>query len=120
MTINDCIKRVCELRPNGLTQQQLVQFINTCNAQAIRDTSGEQNVPEYQLPEDEQQELYIPFPYDDAYVLYTAAQISLMNADMSLYANDASAFNERYMEFITFWHETHTPEQNQWKPRWFA
>lgn len=120
MTINECIERVCTLRPNGLTQEQLVQFINTCNAQAIRDTIGEQDVPEYQLPEDEQQELYIPFPYDDAYVLFVAAQISLHNADMSLYANDAAAFNERYTEFVEFWHETHPPETMQWKPRWFA
>lgn len=124
MTVSECLAQIDAMRPNTLTQEQKLDFISRINIQAVCDTNNEYVYQEaYTLPDDENAHLFITFPYDDIYVLYAAAQMDLINADMSLYTNDAAAFNERYQEYLDDkLRNLHPPDtmQTRWRGRWFA
>lgn len=123
MTVSECLAQIDAMRPNTLTQEQKLDMISRINIQAVRDTNNDNVYQEpLTLPEDENAHLFIAFPYDDIYLLYAAAQMDLINADMSLYTNDAAAFNERYQEYLNdTLRNLHPPDtmRIRWRGRWF-
>ena len=51
--------------------------------------------------------LLIPFPYDDIYVKYLAAETDLINGDIGRYNNSAVVFNTAYAAFRSMYNRTH-------------
>lgn len=122
MTVSECLAQIDAMRPNTLTQEQKLDMISRINMQAVCDTNNEdvQQVP-LVLPDDENTALFIQSPYDDIYLLYIASQMDLLNADMSLYTNDAAAFNQRYQEYLSdIQRNLQSPMQTRWSGRWFV
>ena len=117
MTLNDVITRVDSLRPNGFTPEEKAEMVSRLDAEAVKDAEGIPASPLF-YPQDAEMELYIPFPFDDCYVLYVIAQIDLANADMSLYPNDSGAFNARYTEWRAWQARHRPPRRREWTGRY--
>lgn len=99
MTPIDIIARVDAARPNDLSAEQKMDMIARLDSEAIKDTAG-YLAPPMILEYDSDQTLFIPFPFDDCYVLYCFAQMDLILSDMQAYQNDSVAFNSRYQDYI--------------------
>lgn len=117
MTPKDVIKRVNEARPNDLTNAQKMDMISRLDAEAVKDASEYLAQPLiYEFDSD--QELCIPFPFDDCYILYCFAQMDLTLADMQMYQNDSAAFNARYQEYQEYM-TRNSKKRYEWKGRYY-
>lgn len=119
MTLNEVLEKVDTARPNSLTVDQKVDMISRLDAEAIKDADDTLSAP-LMYDYDQQQELFIPFPFDDCYVLYCFAQMDLILADMSLYPNDSALFNVRYQEYRDWMTRTASVRPAQWGRRYLG
>lgn len=55
--------------------------------------------------------LLAPYPYDDVYVKYLAAQIDIVNQEMQKYQNDMILFNAAYDTMTSWWNRNYMPKQ---------
>lgn len=62
----------------------------------------------YTVQTDKHTELLIPFPHDDIYIKYLAAQNDKISSDVERYANSSAVFNTAYSEFAADYNRKHS------------
>lgn len=138
MTILDCITRVDTIKPNAYPPEEKVRWLSYLDAsikaqifdiheEKVDETpDAEAEVPEEAVTEVEEEstkgnlpyscdrlddELLVPFPYDELYVTYLKAKIDEENGESARYNNTASSFNAQLSDFAKAYHREHMPKK---------
>lgn len=115
MTLEQVIERIMELRPTGLERKTIAQFVAALDGRAQCDATGK-TVEPVRYPENAEDFLFIPFPFDEAYIWYALAEIDALNNDTaSAYQNDAAVFNEKYSAWLRSYRSMHGSPRHEWR-----
>ncbi len=113
MKVKRAVALADELRPNMLDEELKVSFVYELEADIAE--MMKKPIPENTWPRDDAT-LLLPFPYDNAYVLYLCAKIDNANEETSLYMNDMVAANTAISQVKAWWRRNNAPvESKDWK-----
>ena len=119
MTIAHAIARFDTLYPNEFPYAEKLRWLSVLDGQIFRDVlsvcpeNAGRTFDGYALTADKKTELLVPFPYDDLYIKYLAAQCDKIHADVARYANSAAVFNAAYSEFAAHYNRTHPAKKRR-------
>lgn len=117
MTLIEAINRFDTLHPNVIPPEEKVRLISLLDGRIkleIIDThEGGESVSftPYEAPQSYNAELLIPYPWDDLYIKYLAAEVDLMSNDTDRYQVSAEVFNDVYNKFRAWYNRTHMPKK---------
>lgn len=112
MTVNDVLSFVDEMKPNVISDEVKIAWLNTVERKIFTNiVSNYENPDEIEQKtlgeEDKGVELIAPEEYADVYRYYLMSKIDFRNQETDLYMNDAQMFNAAYIEFANYWSRTH-------------
>lgn len=115
MTLNECIQRADDLKPNGYSRHDKTVWISNLDMIVFNEiiaTHKDAEIDSFGGYTDETEHstvLLVPPPYDEVYLSYIAAQIDAANNEFDLYNNDMIRFNEQYSRFRNEYNSRHMP-----------
>lgn len=115
MKIGEAMEKAKELMPSGVSDEQLLRWLSTLDGQIkteIIDTHAGGSAVHfagYGEETDTQQELLVPWPYDNVYEHYLTAQMLFANGEMEEYNVVAERYNESYAAYAAYYNRTHMP-----------
>ena len=121
MTIIEAINKTDVLKPNNYTQTDKVKWLSSLDGiikKEIIDThegGADVNFSGYDDNTPIEQELLVPFPYDDIYIKWLESQIDYNNAEYGKYNNSSMAYNTAYSAFERYYNRHNMPIQNKMK-----
>ena len=104
-----------QTRPNEYEPELKLRWLSALDGQ-VREELLEAHEPEDEAPPapepetDPEDELLIPWPWDDIYVRYLVMRIDLENGELDRYNNDALAFNRIYRSYACHYVHNHMPK----------
>ncbi len=113
MTISHAIARFDTLYPNVFPYAEKLRWLSVLDGQIFQDViaaypeNAGRTFAGYGITTDKSTELLVPFPHDDIYIKYLAAQSDKINSDVARYVNSAAVFNAAYSEFAAYYNRTH-------------
>ncbi len=114
MTLATAIEQADALRDNVIDESQKAEWVIALNAEISETLNDLPSSMSY--PADADEELLMPFPYDDVYVKYLIAQIDYYNMESALYANDMVIYNTRMLEAKAWLRRhNHKPTFRYWR-----
>ena len=114
MTIAHAIARFDVLYPNSFAYHEKLKWLSELDGVIFHDIfsaykdSKVKSFDGYTIKTDKQTELLVPFPADDIYIKYLAAQCDCANSDSVRYQNSSMLFNYAYSAFADRYNRTHT------------
>ena len=117
MTIAHAIARFDTLYPNVFPYAEKLRWLSVLDGQIFQDIlsaypeNAGRSFDGYGIATDKKTELLVPFPHDDIYIKYLAAQCDKINSDVARYVNSAAVFNAAYSEFAAFYNRTHAAKK---------
>lgn len=115
MTIHDAIARVDALKPNRFKEGQKIAWLGNLEGQIINELVLTHAHPGmtvnlvFDENMDTSQNLIVPHPYDEVYILYLQSQIDLNNMEIAKYNNSKTLYNNAYQTLVDYWNRTHMP-----------
>lgn len=114
MTLNECIQRADNLKPNGYSKHDKTIWISNLDMIVFNEViatheDGIDSFTGYTDETDLSTELLVPAPYDEMYLSYIFAQIDAANNEFDLYNNDMIRFNEQFSRFRNEYNSRHMP-----------
>lgn len=114
LTIMEAIHRVDSLKPNTYSTGQKILWLSQLEATVKRlvldahegDPAG--SFSGFTEDTDTETVLYMPIPYDAAYLYWLEAQIHYANEEISLYNNAMEMFNATYRAYKADYCRNHT------------
>lgn len=119
MTIAHAIARFDTLYPNTYAYAEKLRWLSELDGMIAQDVFGAYEhtghgvFTGYTIYTDKQTALLVPFPYDDIYVKYLAAQCDCANSDSVRYQNSSVIFNTAYNEFVNHFNRTHRAKETK-------
>lgn len=114
-TIQDVISRVCDLKPNAFSQEQLTRWLALLDGRLAGDvflmSIEDMRKLEYKWPENKESEVLVSFPHDDIYDHWLCAQIDMANGEYDKYSNEMDMFNACLDEFTAWFARVYRPAQ---------
>lgn len=113
MTIAHAIARFDTLYPNVFPYAEKLRWLSVLDGQIFHDViaaspeNAGRTFDGYDVATDKKTELLVPFPHDDIYIKYLAAQSDKVNSDVARYVNSAAVFNAAYSEFAAYYNRRH-------------
>lgn len=107
MTIDRAIAEADELRANTIDRHKKAKWITDLDGQMAQRLGIKP--PRHGKGEGEA-ELLLGEPYEEVYPLYLAMKIDYYNQEMTLYANDAAAYETALKEALAWWRREHRPK----------
>lgn len=116
MDMNVLIERVRQLKPNSYPEETLKGWALELEARVRQEVYQNYDRPEeqktlvaegYWTDEDCMDELTIPFPHDELYVLWLCAKIDFYNGEYDRYNNEMTLFNSQMENFCEWFTRTH-------------
>ena len=99
MTPNKCIEQVDSVKPNAYGEEDKFRWINDLEGMVQRLVWQAGAAAPLQYPDDGDTELLIPYPFEDAYILFMEAMIDYHNREWDNYNNSVSMFYTRFDEY---------------------
>ena len=121
MTIAHAIARFDTLYPNGFPFAEKLRWLSVLDGQIFREIfsvcpeNDGKTFGGYEIETDKKTDLLVPFPYDDIYIKYLAAQCDKIHSDVERYVNSAAVFNAAYSEFAAYYNRTHPAKKRRFK-----
>ena len=115
MKIIDAISTLDSFKQNTYTQDDKIRWLSTVDAtvkkEIIDQCVGADKVifDGYTSDTDENTELLIPAPYDEAYLRWMEAQIDYANGEYGKYNNAMAMFNTLFDAFAKYYARNNTP-----------
>lgn len=113
MTIIEAISQIDSLKPNTYSAKQKIQWLSQLEAlvkkQVFDSHQGGEALAFEPFTEDTDTdtELFMPAPYDAAYLYWLEAQIHYANEDIGLYNSAITLFTAAYSAFQADYHRNH-------------
>lgn len=100
MTVNECLAKVKDRKPNAYSDESLTDRLNEIEARIQREIllKEPEDIIQYEFPEDRDKELILPKPYDSAYVYYIKMMVEFDQEEYSAYNNTMAMFNAQYQD----------------------
>ena len=118
MTIKEALETVDILRRNNnISEEMKIKWLSRLDAKAHREIflthkgvePGTVDFAGYDVGTPQEQELMIPFPYDEAYEYYLVMKVDETLKESLNYNISAEKFNAAYQAFMDSYNKTHTP-----------
>ena len=113
MKIIDAINQINSLKPNTYSVKQKILWLSQLEAmvkvQVIDAHEGGDKIPFDGFTEstDTETPLFMPAPFDMAYVYWLEAQIHYANEDIDMYNSAITLFNTAFREYKDYYKRTH-------------
>ena len=119
MTVKDVIEQVEKLRPGSqLTPEESLRHLRTVEASINSNIiCCFEDLTEKPLPEAIEDELLVPEMYSSLYCHFLAAQIDIMNGDITRYSNNMILYNALLSAFSDWCLRNYMPLQRG-RVRW--
>lgn len=100
MTVNECLAKVKDRKPNAYSDESLTDRLNEIEARIQREIllKEPEDIIQYDFPEDRDTELILPKPYDSAYVYYIKMMIEFDQEEFSAYNNSMAMFTASFQD----------------------
>ena len=116
MRLKETVDRFDLLYPNVLPYEVKRDLISRLEGRIAEEVTGDSENAPARLPFDENTPadtpLSAPFPYDDVYLKYLAAETALLQGDVARYNNAAVVFNAAYEAFAAADRRGRKPDKN--------
>lgn len=118
MTIKEALETVDILRRNNnISEEMKIKWLSRLDAKAHREIflthkgiePGTEDFTGYDVGTPQEQELMIPFPYDEVYEYYLVMKVDETLKESLNYNISAEKFNAAYQAFMDRYNKTHTP-----------
>ncbi len=119
MTINEAITKIDNVKPNAYSTDDKIEWLSQLDGlvyqELIKTHNDFEETTENKFTgytsEDGDEEMLIPFPYENVYIEWLTAQIDLTNADIGRYNNSVMSFYNDYNQFANWYTRNHMPTQ---------
>ena len=118
MRIDEAIQQVDVLKPNTYSVRQKITWLSRLEAMVKRlvidEYVGGEDIPfeEFGGDVDFQKELYMPAPFDAAYLYWLEAQICYADGEIGDYNSAISQYNRLYGAYSLAYQKEHMPISN--------
>ena len=109
MTITEVITRADAQRPNVFPAEMKAEWIKGLEA-SFAEMMGVDDPENNYDPNDDTDDLLVPFPHDEVYVLYLCAKIDYAQEETQLYANDMAVANQAIAETQSWYRRGNRPD----------
>ena len=98
MTVNECLAKVKDRKPNAYSEESMTDWLNECEAMVQRELllTEPEEIVQYEWSRDMDTELILPRPYDALYVTYVIMMIQYAQEEYTAYNNSNSMFQTQY------------------------
>ena len=113
MTIHEACIQVDALKPNAYNHGQKITWLSRLESMVKRlvidEYVGGEDIPfeEFSRDVDTNKELFMPAPFDAAYLYWLEAQIHYTNEDIDMYNGAMMLFNSVFSEFKAYYKRNH-------------
>lgn len=117
MKLGEAILQCDKLKPNQYDTKDKIKWLSDLDGSIKKDIIDTHEGGEtitytpYDESTDMETELLATAPYDNMYVLYLFSQIDFFNSEMARYNNSMLMFNNRYVDYATYYNRTVMPLQ---------
>lgn len=111
MKLKDVLRIADEMKPNALSDESKVRWINEIEGRVQTDVFllAPAEIISYNLEDDAEKELLVAPPHDKIYYEYLAARIDYANGDYSDYNATIEMFNAFWREFVAWFANAYRP-----------
>lgn len=113
MTIAQTLARFDTVYPNAFSYEDKLKWLSDLDGLIFCDVISRYDGQEggvfapYTIRTEKTVPLLVPFPHDDLYIRYLAAQCDLASGDTDRYQNSSTVFNTAYNDFVNHYNRTH-------------
>lgn len=118
MKIQAVINLVDELKPNTMSDEAKVAFLNELDGKIHTEiimrhahTDEEETMPSYDTTDMDETELLVKEPYHMLYIYWLEAKLDEQYREWDEYNNHRALFDTAWKEFAEHWTSTHMPIQ---------
>ena len=116
MRLKETVERFDLLYPNALPYEVKRDLLSRLEGRIAEEVTGAPANAAARLPFDENTpadtSLSAPFPHDDVYLKYLAAETDLLQGDTARYNNAVAVFNAAYEAFAAAYRRANKPEKD--------
>ena len=109
MTINEAIANTRKLSGNAVDDNTLCRWLSELDGRLMLDFYKGSEWMSYSLPQDEDHELLVPFPWDELYVHYLEAMVYYSNGEFDRYRNSYEMFNKKELDYRQWYARNQLP-----------
>lgn len=109
MTISEAISQTRKLSGNAVDDNTMCRWLSELDGRLMLDFYKGGEWMSYSLPDDEDHELLVPFPWDELYVHYLEAMVYYSNGEFERYRNSYEMYNKKELDFRQWYARTHVP-----------
>ncbi len=114
MTLGETVRRFDLLYPNAMELPLKVALVSRLEGRLNAELlplygEADPDFTGYEAAADENRPLLIPFPFDDIYIKFLAAENDLINGDTARYNNSAAVFNAAWDMLAAYYNRTRAP-----------
>lgn len=109
MTISEAISQTRKLSGNAVDDNIMCRWLSELDGRLMLDFYKGGEWMSYSLPDDEDHELLVPFPWDELYVHYLEAMVYYSNGEFERYRNSYEMYNKKELDFRQWYARTHVP-----------
>ena len=102
-TMNKVIEYVDGVKPNAYTDEDKYNWLARLEGMIRLEVFKDAEATPIAIPDAADDELSVPFPYDDVYSLYVMAMIDFHNREYNNYNNSTMMFTERLEAFKRYY-----------------
>lgn len=115
MTVNEAIARTDALKPNAVTRDQKLAWLNQLDRLAFNEvilTHEHEDGIVFEPYTSGTETMLVEEPYDEVYHHYLSMQIDLTGREINMYNNNRTLFNNAYLTWQDYYNRKVMPLQN--------
>ena len=109
MKIGEAISYTRSLSGNAVDDNTLCRWLSELDGRLMLDFYKGSEWMSYSLPQDEDHELLVPFPWDELYVHYLEAMVYYSNGEFERYRNSYEMYNKKELDYRQWYARNQLP-----------
>ncbi len=109
MTISEAISQTRKLSGNAVDDNTMCRWLSELDGRLMLDFYKGSEWMSYSLPQDEDHELLVPFPWDELYVHYLEAMVYYSNGEFERYRNSYEMYNKKELDYRQWYARNQLP-----------
>lgn len=109
MKISEAISHTRSLSGNAVDDNTLCRWLSELDGRLMLDFYKGSEWMSYSLPQDEDHELLVPFPWDELYVHYLEAMVYYSNGEFERYRNSYEMYNKKELDYRQWYARNQLP-----------
>ena len=109
MKIKEAIAFARKLSGNAIDDDTLCRWLSELDGRLMLDFYKGSEWMSYSVPQDEEHDLLIPFPWDEMYVHYLEAMVYYSNGEFERYRNSYEMYNKKELDYRQWYARNQLP-----------